>query len=440
MPINITMPALSPTMEEGTLAKWLVKEGDSVSPGDIIAEIETDKATMEVEAVDEGTVAKILVEGGTEGVKVNALIAVLAEEGEDASSVEAAPESAAPQAAPAVEEEKVVEEKVAAAPAAPVASPAPVVYSGTRTFSSPLARRIAKDAGLDISTMTGTGPKGRVVKKDVEAAIAGGAKPAGKTIAMDPAPLAVAKGMGDDAILGLYEEGAYELLPHDGMRKAIASRLTESTQTIPSYTVNMECRLDTLMALRAQINKGAPVVDEKPQFKISVNDFIIKAMALALQQVPMANASWTSTARVLHQHSDVGVAVAIDDGLITPIVRNAETKTLSAISAEVKDLAGRARNKKLAPSEYQGGNTAVSNLGMFGVSDFTSIINPPQASIVSIGAGRKVPVVGDDGELTVGMVMNATFAFDHRVIDGALGAELAVAFKSYIENPMSMLV
>lgn len=446
MPINITMPALSPTMEEGNLAKWLVKEGDKVKSGDVIAEIETDKATMEVEAVDEGTIAKIVVPAGTEAVKVNALIAIIAEEGEDVSAAAAgagsAPKAEAKaEAAPAA---KTAEAPKAAAPvtdAAPAPStPAPVA-DGKRVFSSPLARRLAKEAGLDLSAVTGTGPHGRVVKADVEKAAAGGtAKAAPAPAAAAPA---AAKGPSDDATLKLFAEGSYELLPHDGMRKTIAARLTESTQTVPSYTVSMDCELDALMKLRAEINASAPVKKtekgEVPAFKLSVNDFIIKAMALALRDVPMANASWTSTARVLHKHSDVGVAVSIPDGLITPIVRKAETKALSVISNEVKDMAKRARDKKLKPEEYQGGTTSVSNLGMFGVSSFTSIVNLPQASIVSIGAGVEKPVVRG-GKIEVGTVMSATFAFDHRVIDGALGAELASAFKRYIENPMSMLV
>ncbi|PYE86438.1 pyruvate dehydrogenase complex dihydrolipoamide acetyltransferase [Phyllobacterium leguminum] len=444
MPINITMPALSPTMEEGNLAKWLVKEGDKVAPGDVIAEIETDKATMEVEAVDEGTVAKIVVPAGTEGVKVNALIAVLAEEGEDVKDA-----AKGGGAAPAKAETPKTEEKAAPSTEAkasepakqeqPKVAPAPAAQpAGDRVFSSPLARRLAKEAGVDISAITGSGPRGRVVKADVEkAASSGGAK------AAPQAAPAMAKGSSDEATLKLFEEGSYELLPHDGMRKTIAARLTESHQTVPSYFVSMDCEIDALMKLRAEINKSAPVTKTEkgdvPAFKLSVNDFVIKAMALALRDVPMANASWTSTARVKHKHSDVGVAVAIPDGLITPIIRKAETKTLSTISNEMKDLAKRARDKKLKPAEYQGGTTAVSNLGMFGVSNFTSIINPPHASIVSIGAGIEKPVV-KNGEIKVGTVMTATFAFDHRVIDGALGAELASAFKRYIENPVGMLV
>ncbi|WP_313601149.1 pyruvate dehydrogenase complex dihydrolipoamide acetyltransferase [Rhizobium sp.] len=447
MPINITMPALSPTMEEGNLAKWLVKEGDKVKSGDVIAEIETDKATMEVEAVDEGTIAKIVVPAGTEAVKVNALIAIIAEEGEDLAAAAAGAGSAPKAEAPKAEAAKA--ETASAAPKTPVtdAAPAPStpapVADGKRVFSSPLARRLAKEAGLDLSAVTGTGPHGRVVKADVEKAAAGGAKAAPAAAQAAAQAPAVAKGPSDESTLKLFAEGSYELLPHDGMRKTIAARLTESTQTVPSYTVSMDCELDALMALRAEINKSAPVKKtekgEVPAFKLSVNDFIIKAMALALRDVPMANASWTSTARVLHKHSDVGVAVSIPDGLITPIVRKAETKALSVISNEVKDMAKRARDKKLKPEEYQGGTTSVSNLGMFGVSSFTSIVNLPQASIVSIGAGVEKPVVRG-GKIEVGTVMSATFAFDHRVIDGALGAELASAFKRYIENPMSMLV
>jgi pyruvate dehydrogenase E2 component (dihydrolipoamide acetyltransferase) len=456
MPINITMPALSPTMEEGNLSKWLVKEGDKVKSGDVLAEIETDKATMEVESVDEGTVAKLVVAAGTEGVKVNALIAILAADGEDVSAAAAgggsAPAKAETAPAPKAEAapaEKAFEPAQAAAPLtdkAPAPStPAPVADSGERVFSSPLARRLAKEAGLDLSAVTGSGPHGRVVKADIEKAVSsGGAKPASAAAAPAtggaPAP---AKAPSDESVLKLFAEGSYELLPHDGMRKTIASRLTESSQTVPSYFISMDCEIDALLKLRAEINASAPVKKTEkgdvPAFKLSVNDFIIKAMALALRDVPMANASWTSTARVLHKNADVGVAVSIPDGLITPIVRKAETKTLSVISNEVKDLAKRARDKKLKPEEYQGGTTSVSNLGMFGVSSFTSIINLPQASIVSIGAGVEKPVVRG-GKLEVGTVMTATFAFDHRVIDGALGAELASAFKRYIENPMGMLV
>jgi pyruvate dehydrogenase E2 component (dihydrolipoamide acetyltransferase) len=444
MPINITMPALSPTMEEGNLAKWLVKEGDKVAPGDVIAEIETDKATMEVEAVDEGTVAKIVVPAGSEGVKVNTLIAILAGEGEDASVAAKGGDAAAAKPEARKEETKAsaTPAPAAAAASAPAAKAEVPSTGAARTFASPLARRIARDAGIDVSAITGSGPHGRVVKSDVEAAQKGGVAP---KAAVAPAGSAAptAKPMSDDAVLKFYAEGSYELKPHDNMRKTIASRLTESHQTIPSYFLSMDCSLDALMALREQINKGAPTKKtdkgEVPSFKLSVNDFVIKAMALALRDVPAANASWTSTARVFHKNADVGVAVAIPDGLITPIVRNADQKTLSVISNEMKDMAKRAKDKKLKPEEYQGGSTAVSNLGMFGVSNFTSIINPPHASIVSIGAGIEKPIV-KNGQIEISNVMTATFAFDHRVIDGALGAELAVAFKKYLENPMSMLV
>jgi len=442
MPIEITMPALSPTMEEGNLAKWHVKEGDDVSSGDVIAEIETDKATMEVEAVDEGTVARILIAEGTEAVKVNTVIAVLAEEGEDVSAA-------------AAEEPKQAETEPAEAPA-PASTPAPAptampvapatespasVSKGDRIFASPLARRIASQKGINLSTVTGSGPRGRIVKSDVENLSGGQPAPTQASVetpaAAAPAPVSA---MPDTQVLAFYKEGDYELLPHDNMRKTIAARLTESSQTIPAYFLSMDCTLDAMLALRKQINDAAPAGDdEKPAYKVSVNDFIIKAMALALRDVPMANASWTSSARVLHKHADVGVAVAIPDGLITPIVREAENKTLSAISNEMKDLAKRAREKKLKPEEYQGGSTAVSNLGMFGVSNFTSIINPPHASIISIGAGEQKAIV-KDGAVATATIMTVTFAFDHRVIDGALGAQLAVAFKNYIESPMGMLV
>ncbi len=435
MPIEITMPALSPTMEEGNLAKWHVKEGDSVSSGDVIAEIETDKATMEVEAVDEGTVAKILVAEGTEAVKVNTVIALLAEDGEDvsaAASMEPAKAEPVPEAAP---------EPVAVAQP-PVAQS--VSSSGERVFASPLARRIASQNGIDLSTVKGSGPHGRIVKSDVEN-LAGGTDAPLATVApaATEAPAAAQSpitAMPDKQVLAFYNEDEYEVLPHDNMRKTIAARLSESSQTIPSYFLSMDCDLDAMLALRKQINGSAPLgEDEKPTYKVSVNDFIIKAMALALRDIPLANASWTSSARILHKHADVGVAVAIPDGLITPIIRQAENKTLSAISNEMKDLAERARNKKLKPEEYQGGSTAVSNLGMFGVSNFTSIINPPHASIISIGAGEQKAII-KDGAVSTATIMTVTFAFDHRVIDGALGAQLAGAFKGYIESPMGMLV
>ena len=443
MPINITMPALSPTMEEGNLSKWLVKEGDKIAPGDVIAEIETDKATMEVEAVDEGTVAKIVVPAGTEGVKVNALIAVLAAEGEDVAAAAQAAEkggSAAPKAeTPKAEAPKPEAKKETAAPA-PVAAPAPAASKGERVFASPLARRIAKSAGVDIAAVKGSGPHGRVVQRDVEAAIAsGGAKAPAAVAPQASAP----KPMSDDAVLRLFEEGSYEIVPHDGMRKTIARRLVESKQTVPHFYLTIDCELDALLALRSQINAAAPMIKtekgEVPAYKLSVNDLVIKATALALRDIPDANVSWTEGGMIRHKRSDVGVAVSIPGGLITPIVRHAEQKTLSAISNEMKDLAKRARDRKLKPEEYQGGSTSVSNLGMFGVKDFAAIINPPHATIFAIGAGEERVVV-KKGEMKVATVMSVTLSTDHRAVDGALAAELAQAFKRHIENPMGMLV
>jgi pyruvate dehydrogenase E2 component (dihydrolipoamide acetyltransferase) len=457
MPINITMPALSPTMEEGNLSKWLVKEGDKVSPGDVIAEIETDKATMEVEAVDEGTVAKLVVPAGTEGVKVNALIAILAGEGEDAGSAAksggAEPKAEAPKAdAPKAETPKEAPKPAAAAaaPAPAKAEPAPVANghaAGDRVFASPLARRIAKDAGVDVTALTGSGPHGRVVKVDVEAAIAsGGAKaaPAAKAPAGTPsAPAPAPKPMSDDQVLKLFAEGSYELVPHDNMRKTIARRLVEAKSTIPHFYLTLDCELDALLALRTQLNAAAPMrktdKGEAPAYKLSVNDMVIKAMAMALMAVPDANASWTDSAMVKHKHADVGVAVSIPGGLITPIIRHADEKTLSVISNEMKDLASRARSRKLKPEEYQGGTTAVSNLGMFGIKDFAAVINPPHATILAVGAGEERAVV-KKGEIKVATVMSVTLSTDHRAVDGALGAELLGAFKRLIENPMSMLV
>ncbi|WP_420415496.1 pyruvate dehydrogenase complex dihydrolipoamide acetyltransferase [Roseibium sp.] len=440
MPINITMPALSPTMEEGNLAKWLVKEGDSVSAGDVIAEIETDKATMEVEAVDEGTVGKIIVAEGTEGVKVNELIAVLLEDGEDASAIGSAP--AAPAAAPAEAAAPAAAAPApAAAPAAP-AGPAPVANDGNRIFSSPLARRLAQLNGLDLTALSGTGPHGRIVKRDIEAAVASGTGKAAAPAAAEapkaaPAPAA---GPSADQVLKLFEEGSYDLVPHDGMRKTIAKRLTESKQTIPHFYVSVDCELDALLALRSQLN-GAAATDKdgKPAYKLSVNDMTIKALALALRDVPDANVSWTDDNMVKHKHADVGVAVSIPGGLITPIIRRAEEKPLSVISNEMKDMGARAKSKKLLPEEYQGGTTAVSNMGMMGVKNFSAVVNPPHATILAVGAGEKRPVV-KDGELAVATVMTVTLSTDHRCVDGALGAELLAAFKGYIENPMSMLV
>jgi pyruvate dehydrogenase E2 component (dihydrolipoamide acetyltransferase) len=433
-------------MEEGNLAKWLVKEGDKVKSGDVIAEIETDKATMEVEAVDEGTVAKLVVPAGTEAVKVNALIAILAADGEDVAAAASGGGSAAPAKAEAAPT------KAEAAPAvstpitdkAPAPStPAPVAKSGERVFASPLARRLAKEAGLELSAVSGSGPHGRVVKSDVEKAVAGGGAKAAPTAATAAAPAAaapaMAKGASEEAVLKLFEPGSYELVPHDGMRKTIAKRLVESKQTIPHFYVTVDCELDALLALRAQLNDAAPRKEGAPAYKLSVNDMIIKAMAMALTEVPDANVSWTETNMVKHKHADVGVAVSIPGGLITPIIRHAELKTLSAISNEMKDLGKRAKDRKLKPEEYQGGTTSVSNMGMMGVKQFAAVINPPHATILAVGAGEQRVVV-KNGEMKIANVMSVTLSTDHRCVDGALGAELLGAFKRYIENPMGMLV
>ncbi|HZB62920.1 MAG TPA: pyruvate dehydrogenase complex dihydrolipoamide acetyltransferase [Microvirga sp.] len=486
MPINILMPALSPTMEKGNLAKWLKKEGDAVKSGDILAEIETDKATMEVEAVDEGILAKIVVPEGTSDVPVNQLIALIAGEGEDPKSV-SAPSGGAPapkaEAAPAP-----------AAPAAPAAAPQPGAnaipgdqaahmsyarvdqapsgpaqpakpngagagasgQAGGRVFASPLAKRVAKESGIDIAAVQGSGPHGRVVEKDVRAALSGGgAKPAAAPAAAPapaaaatpaPAPAAkpaapqLAQSASADQVKAMFEAGAYEEVPLDGMRRTIAKRLVESKQTVPHFYLSLDCELDALMALREQLNGAAGKdKDGKPAYKLSVNDFVIKALAIALQRVPAANSVWAEDRILKMKHSDVGVAVAIEGGLFTPVVRRAEQKTLTAISAEVKDMAGRARNRRLKPEEYQGGSTAVSNLGMFGIKNFQAVINPPQGTILAVGAGENRVVV-KNGAPAVIQAMTVTLSCDHRVVDGALGAELLAAFKQLIESPMGMLV
>ncbi|KAB0681770.1 pyruvate dehydrogenase complex dihydrolipoamide acetyltransferase [Aureimonas leprariae] len=478
MPINVTMPALSPTMEEGNLAKWLVKEGDQVSAGDVIAEIETDKATMEVEAVDEGKVAKIVVPAGTEGVKVNAVIAILAGEGEDAGSASAEPKPTAggtPANENARADDAVVgtlddakdPERQGYAKADETAAigrpngeaPRAAGQGGSagevqsRVFASPLARRLAKEQGIDLSGVTGSGPHGRIVKADLEGAAKGGAKPATAAATPDtpkPAPAAEAasapvqpKAQSDAQILKLFAEGSYEKVPHDGMRKTIARRLVEAKTTIPHFYLTVDCELDALLALRSQLNAASPLVKtdagDKPAYKLSVNDMVIKAMAKALNAVPEANVSWTEGAMLKHKSVDVGVAVSIDGGLITPIVRKADQKTLSTISNEMKDLAKRARSRKLKPEEYQGGTTAISNLGMFGIRDFAAVINPPHATILAVGAGEQRAVV-KNGAVVVATVMSVTLSTDHRAVDGALGAELLQAFKGFIENPMGMLV
>ncbi len=451
MSVNILMPALSPTMEKGNLAKWLKKEGDAIKSGDIIAEIETDKATMEVEAVDEGILAKILVPDGTADVAVNEIIGVIAAEGEDVKAASAPAKAEAPKAEAAPKADasaKLVDApKPADAPKTPEpAEAAPVKADGNRPFASPLARRLAKEAGLDLAKIQGSGPHGRIVEKDIEAAKAGGgakAAPSAAPVAAAPAPrpaaAPLAAGASDDAVRKLFTPGSYEEIPHDGMRKTIARRLTESKQTVPHFYLTVDCELDALLRLRAELNDAAPQKDGKPAYKLSVNDMVVKALALALRAVPDANVSFTETAMLKHRHADVGVAVAIPNGLITPIIRQACHKSLSVISNEMKDFAARAKARKLKPEEYQGGSSAVSNLGMFGTRDFTAIINPPHATIIAVGAGEARAVV-KGGAVVAATVMSVTLSADHRAVDGALGAELMQAFKGYIEKPLAMLV
>jgi pyruvate dehydrogenase E2 component (dihydrolipoamide acetyltransferase) len=451
MPINILMPALSPTMEKGNLAKWLKKEGDKVKSGDIIAEIETDKATMEVEAVDEGTIAKIVVAEGTADVPVNQVIAVLAGEGEDVKAAAAGAGSAAPApkpqpaAAPPRTEAPKPEAKAEAPKPAPSAAATPkpqaaapqALASGDRVFASPLARRLAKEAGIEVSRIQGSGPHGRIIARDVEGAKSGkGMKPAGAPSAVP----SIAPSMSDAQVRALFEEGSYEVVPHDGMRRTIAQRLTQSTQTIPHFYLTIDCNIGKLLDAREEINAAAPKNKEgKPAYKLSVNDFVLKALALALQRIPDANVSWTEGGMLKHKHSDVGVAVAIPNGLITPIIRHAESKSLSTISNEMKDFAARARARKLKPNEYQGGTTAVSNLGMYGIKDFTAVINPPHATILAVGAGEERAIV-KNGKIEAAHIMSVTLSCDHRAVDGALGAELIGAFKALIENPVMMVV
>ena len=452
MPINILMPALSPTMEKGNLAKWLKKEGDKVKSGDVIAEIETDKATMEVEAVDEGTIAKILVPEGTQDVPVNDVIAVLAGDGEDVKAAGASAGKAPPKAAAEAPAPKPVAPPAAASPAlaatpkpVPAATPAPQAVAAApqtnghgRIFSSPLARRLAKEAGIDLSRIAGSGPHGRVIAHDVEEAKSGRGLKA-PPAAPSPAP-ALAPSMSDQQILALFEPGSYEIVPHDNMRRTIAQRLTASVQSVPHFYLTIDCDIGKLIAAREEINKAAPTdKDKKPLYKLSVNDFVIKAMAVALQRVPNCNVSWTEGGMVKHRHSDIGVAVAMPGGLITPIVRKAETKSLSVISGEMKDFAARARARKLKPEEYQGGTTAVSNLGMYGIKDFTAVINPPHATILAVGTSEERPVVRA-GKIEIAHMMSVTLSCDHRAVDGALGAELIGAFKQLIENPVMMMV
>ncbi len=468
MPINILMPALSPTMEKGNLAKWFKKEGEAVKTGDVIAEIETDKATMEYEAVDDGVIAKIVVPEGTNDVPVNQLIAVLAQEGEDPKAAAAAAGKGAPQlkpsatsaphpapsAPPSPPQAGEGENKAEPAPPKPSplggeggaalaarggrAAPAVDARGANRIFASPLARRLAKDAGIDLGRISGSGPHGRVIARDVAAAKDG--KGLREPAAAASAAPALAPSLTDQQIRALYEEGSYELVPHDGMRRTIAQRLTASVQTIPHFYLTIDCDIGKLVAAREEINAAAPKdKDGKPAYKLSVNDFVIKALALALQRVPEANVSWSEAGMLKHKHSDIGVAVALPAGLITPIIRNAETKSLSAISNEMKDLAARARARKLMPQDYQGGTSSVSNLGMYGIKDFTAVINPPQSTILAVGAGEERAAVRG-GKIEAAQIMSATLSCDHRSVDGALGAQLIGVFKALIENPVMMLV
>jgi pyruvate dehydrogenase E2 component (dihydrolipoamide acetyltransferase) len=479
MPINILMPALSPTMEKGNLAKWLKKEGEAVKTGDVIAEIETDKATMEYEAIEDGVLAKIVVPEGTSDVPVNQLIAVMAQEGEDpkaaaaGAKAEGKPQGSAPSSPPApARGEGASEKAAAAATAAPIApaakspteqktpaAPSPPAGEGggegaqphgafsangqaNRVFASPLARRLAKDAGIDLGRVSGSGPHGRVIARDIASAKEGKGlrAPAAAPSATGTSPPQVAPSMSDQQIRALYEEGSYDLVPHDGMRRTIAQRLTASVQTVPHFYLTIDCDIGRLLAAREDINAQAPKdKDGKPVYKLSVNDFVIKALALALQRVPDANVSWTDGGMLKHKHSDIGVAVALPAGLITPIIRGAETKSLSAISNEMKELAARARAKKLKPQEYQGGTSSVSNLGMYGIKDFTAVINPPQSTILAVGAGEERAVVRA-GKIEAAHIMSVTLSCDHRSVDGALGAQLIGAFKALIENPVMMLV
>jgi pyruvate dehydrogenase E2 component (dihydrolipoamide acetyltransferase) len=438
MPTKVLMPALSPTMTEGKLAKWLKKEGDKVKSGDVLAEIETDKATMEVEAVDEGTLGRILVADGTDGVAVNTPIALLLNEGEKPGALEAAvaeakkaapaPKPAAPAApapqpqAPAQTQSQPQAAPPAPRPSAPAPAPAPMRSSGERIFASPLARHIARDAGIDLASVSGTGPHGRIVRADVEAAASHGGARAG------------AVGGGVTAGLGkAFPPAPSEVVPHSTMRKVIAKRLSESKQTVPHFYVDVDCEIDELLKLRAELNEMLP------EAKISVNDFVVRASALALMKVPEVNSSWGEDGMRRHKAADISIAVAIEGGLITPIVRSADKKGVAAISAEIKDLAGRAKSNKLKPEEFQGGTFSISNMGMFGVRSFSAIINPPQAAILAVATGEKRPVVKND-HLAVATVMTLTLSADHRVVDGAVGAQFMKVLKELIEHPLRLVI
>ena len=433
MPIEILMPALSPTMEEGTLAKWLVNEGDTVQSGDLLAEIETDKATMEFEAVDDGIIGKILVAAGTANVAVNTAIAVLLEDGENVGDIgtTSQPAPSAPKA------DAGAEAAPKAAPKAASEAPAPATTGakdGNRVFATPLARRIAADKGLDLTQLTGSGPRGRIIKADVENATTTASAPI-SVAPTAPTPVALPQSADAASVARMYEGREYEEIALDGMRKTIAARLTEAKQTVPHFYLRRDIQLDALLAFRGQLNKQLAHRD----VKLSVNDFIIKACALALQQVPEANAVWAGDRVLKMKASDVAVAVAIEGGLFTPVLQDSEVKTLSALSGEMKDLASRARDRKLAPHEYQGGSFAISNLGMMGIDNFDAVINPPHGAILAVGAGKKKPVVNAEGDLSVATVVSVSLSVDHRVIDGALGAQLLEAIVQNLENPMAML-
>jgi pyruvate dehydrogenase E2 component (dihydrolipoyllysine-residue acetyltransferase) len=465
MPTEILMPALSPTMEEGTLTKWHVREGDRVQSGDVIAEIETDKATMEVEAVDEGTIGKLLIAEGTEHVPVNKPIALLVGDDDETEPPSPSLQPSAPRgegafnATPRAASDDGDAATIAKEVMTQIAEQ--IMRNGKdRVFASPLARRLAGERGLDLAALQGSGPHGRIVKRDVDRAATARPEAVQEAEAIDRGrptrrpgrgqeperrglvptlPTRPAAGISDDQVLALYEPGSYELIPHDTMRRVIAERLTIAKQTIPHFYLSIDCELDAVLAARQRLNAMAPK-DGPHAFKLSVNDFLIKALAMALQKVPHANAAWTEAGLLLHRASDIAVAVALDGGgLFTPVVRNAELKSLSEISNEMKDLAARARSKRLAPHEYQGGSTTISNLGMYGIDRFDAVINPPQASILAVGRGEKRPVIKDDA-VKIATMMSATLSVDHRVIDGALGAELLAAFKAFIEDPVTMLV
>ncbi|MDB4191358.1 pyruvate dehydrogenase complex dihydrolipoamide acetyltransferase [Amylibacter sp.] len=422
MPINIQMPALSPTMEEGTLTKWLIKEGDTVESGDIMAEIETDKATMEFEAVDEGIIGKIIISEGTTGVKVNEIIAILLEDGEDASSIEIQEDIKLKNNTN--DEVNVTNTEIKEIKADVIKSNS----SADRVFATPLARRIAKSKNLDLNSISGSGPYGRIVKADVEASISLPSK--------DTVTITMAKSASSESVKSLYKERVFIEIELDGMRKVIANRLTEAKQTIPHFYLRKSVNLDKLLKIRTEMNEG--LADKGT--KISVNDFIIKASSLALQDVPKANVVWAEDRILQMKASDVAVAVSVEGGLFTPVIFDSENKSLSSLSSEIKDLASRARDRKLLPSEYQGGSFAISNLGMMGVENFDAVINPPHGSILAVGAGVKKPIVLDDGSVSVATIMSLTLSVDHRAIDGVLGAEFLSKITQYLENPLTMLV